>query len=237
MHVLLVEDDEPLAEALRDGLGRFGYRVDWVGTGRAALAAAPAEMVLLDLGLPDGDGLDVCRTLRGRGDVPIIVISGRTDETERIVGLEMGADDYVTKPFGLREVVARMRAVARRARPGDGWPGAPESGQDGNGAGRPAVPGLDRHGRLGIDRRARRVYADDREVTVTPKEYDLLAYLAEDDGALLTRESIMRAVWDANWFGPTKTLDAHVGALRRKLGEVARIETVRGVGFRLVVTP
>jgi two-component system, OmpR family, response regulator RegX3 len=274
MRVLLVEDDELIAESLQQGLGRYGYRVEWVRTGEEALAAAPSEMVLLDLGLPDRDGLDVCRTLRTRGDVPIIMISGRTDETERVVGLEVGADDYVTKPFGIREVIARMRAVARRTRPigaDAAWPGpavaagataearaaedTSTAGVDSHGefgAGRhdgfrsgrhggssiarPGRRGVERHGGLSIDRRTRRVYVDDRETAVTPKEYDLLAFLAEDAGALFTRERIMQSVWDANWFGPTKTLDAHVGTLRRKLGEVVRIETVRGVGYRLVVT-
>lgn len=118
MRVLLVEDDEPVAESLRRGLIRYGFEVDWVTTGAAALAhSAPYDVVLLDLGLPDTDGLDVCRALRARGDVPIIVISARSDETDRVVGLELGADDYVSKPFGVREVIARIRAVMRRAQP------------------------------------------------------------------------------------------------------------------------
>jgi DNA-binding response OmpR family regulator len=222
VRVLLVEDDEPVAESLRRGLVRYGFEVDWVTTGRAALRAGPADLVLLDLGLPDTDGLDVCRRLRARGDVPIIVISARSDETDRVVGLEIGADDYVTKPFGVREVIARIRAVMRRVRP-------PLDEQE------RAEP--DRYGRLAVDRRARRVYLDGAEVPLTPKEYDLLAFLTEEPGALMTREQIMEAVWDANWFGPTKTLDVHVAALRRKLAGAVAVETVRGVGFRLVVAP
>jgi two-component system, OmpR family, response regulator RegX3 len=171
-------------------------------------------MVLVDLGLPDMDGLDVCRELRARGDVPIIVISARADEVDKVVGLEIGADDYVSKPFGVREVIARMRAVLRRVRSAE-----PE----------PAT------GRLEIDRRARRVFVDGAEISLAPKEHDLLAFLAEAPGAAFTREQIMEAVWDENWFGPTRTLDVHIGALRRKLGDAATIETVRGVGFRLVL--
>jgi two-component system, OmpR family, response regulator RegX3 len=218
MRVLLVEDDEPVAESLIRGLARYGFDVEWVRTGAEALAAGPAEVVLVDLGLPDMDGLDVCRELRARGDVPIIVISARADEIDKVVGLEIGADDYVSKPFGVREVIARMRAVLRRVRPPRTEPESVESG------------------RLSIDRRARRVLVDGIEISLTPKEHDLLAFLAEVPGAAVTREQIMEAVWDENWFGPTKTLDVHVGSLRRKLGDAATIETVRGVGFRLVLS-
>jgi two-component system response regulator RegX3 len=222
VHVLLVEDDEPVAQSLRRGLTRYGFQVDWVTTGAAALAhPEPYDVVLLDLGLPDTDGLDVCRALRERGDVPIIVISARSDETDRVVGLELGADDYVTKPFGVREVIARIRAVMRRTHPRDA-------------AARPAGP--DRYGpSLTIDRKAARVRLAGEEVALTPKEYDLLAFLTEEPGALMSREQIMEAVWDANWFGPTKTLDVHVAALRRKLAGAVGIEAVRGVGFRLEI--
>ena len=218
--MLLVEDDQPIADSLRRGLVRYGYEVTWVRTGTEALAVESADIVLLDLGLPDMDGLDVCRELRARGDVPIIVISARADEVDRVVGLEIGADDYVSKPFGVREVIARIRAVLRRVRPAE--PTSPTEG---------ALAG----GRLVIDRRARRVHLDGAELALSPKEYDLLSFLAEAPGAAMTREQIMEAVWDANWFGPTKTLDVHIGALRRKLGDAVVVETVRGVGFRLVV--
>ncbi|MFB9440397.1 response regulator transcription factor [Streptomyces showdoensis] len=226
MRVLLVEDDEPVAESLLRGLNRYGFAVEWVTTGGAALDhEGPYDVVLLDLGLPDTDGLDVCRALRERSDVPIIVISARSDETDRVVGLELGADDYVSKPFGVREVIARIRAVMRRAQP---RPSIPAGGQ--------AAAVQDRYGaRLTLDRRAARVRLDGEEVALTPKEYDLLAFLTEEPGALMSREQIMEAVWDANWFGPTKTLDVHVAALRRKLAGAISIEAVRGVGFRLVV--
>jgi DNA-binding response OmpR family regulator len=215
-----VEDDEPVAESLRRGLIRYGFEVDWVTTGAAALAhSAPYDVVLLDLGLPDTDGLDVCKALRLRGNVPIIVISARSDETDRVVGLEIGADDYVSKPFGVREVIARIRAVMRRVQP-------PAD----------AAAGPDRYGpRLTLDRKAARVRLDGTEVALAPKEYDLLAFLTEEPGALMSREQIMEAVWDANWFGPTKTLDVHVAALRRKLAGAITIEAVRGVGFRLEI--
>ncbi|MFF6980398.1 response regulator transcription factor [Streptomyces sp. NPDC008343] len=219
MRVLLVEDDEPVAESLRRGLLRYGFEVAWVTTGSAALSHDdPYDVVLLDLGLPDTDGLDVCKALRRRGDVPIIVISARSDETDRVVGLELGADDYVSKPFGVREVIARIRAVMRRARPRTS-----------------AETGPDHYGRLTVDRKAARVRLDGTEVALAPKEYDLLAFLTEEPGALMSREQIMEAVWDANWFGPTKTLDVHVAALRRKLAGAITIEAVRGVGFRLEI--
>ncbi len=217
VRVLLVEDDDAVAESLTRGLTRYGFDVQWVRTGGEALRAEVGDVVLLDLGLPDVDGLDVCRELRARSDLPIIVISARADETDRGGGLEIGADVYVSNPLGVREVIARMRAVLRRVRPAT----APAE---------EAPPG-----RLAIDRRARRVHVDGAEVALTPKEYDLLAFLAEAPGAAFTREQIMEAVWDANWFGPTKTLDVHVGALRRKLGDAVAVETVRGVGFRLVL--
>ncbi|MFE9649477.1 response regulator transcription factor [Streptomyces sp. NPDC006365] len=225
MRVLLVEDDEPIAQSLRRGLMRYGFEVAWVTTGGAALAHEDEyDVVLLDLGLPDTDGLDVCKALRERGDVPIIVISARSDETDRVVGLELGADDYVSKPFGVREVIARIRAVMRRVQPRTESTAA-------NGGGGP-----DRYGpRLTIDRKAARVRLDGEEVPLAPKEYDLLAFLTQEPGALMSREQIMEAVWDANWFGPTKTLDVHVAALRRKLAGAIAIEAVRGVGFRLEI--
>lgn len=219
MRVLLVEDDDPIALSLTQGLHRHGYQVDRVSTGAAALAAAPADVVLLDLGLPDVDGLDVCRELRARTDVPIIVITARADEVDTVAGLEVGADDYVAKPFGVREVIARIRAVLRRTRRDD----VPDD----------TAPEEQRLGGIALDRRARRVHVDDEEVALTPKEFDLLALLAESPGAVFTREHLIEAVWDEQWFGSTRTLDVHVSALRRKFGAAITVSTVRGVGFRL----
>ncbi len=214
MRVLVVEDDDSIAVPLVKGLEREGFLVERVATGAAALAAAPTDMVLLDLGLPDIDGYEVCRRLRAASDVPIIVVTARGQEVDRVIGLELGADDYLVKPFGLRELVARIRAVARRS----------ES--------RAAVPDVRGVGGVELDTRTRRVSVEGDEVDLTRKEFDLLALLMEEPGAIRTRDEIMETVWDAHWYGPTKTLDVHIAALRRKLGDPTLIETVRGVGFR-----
>ncbi len=215
MRVLLVEDDDAIAAPLEEGLEREGLEVERVATGHGALAAADADLVLLDLGLPDLDGLEVCRQLRARSSVPVIVITARGEEIDRVVGLELGADDYIVKPFGFRELMARIRAVTRRV--------------TGAGSGATSV----RLGELEVDFRARRVTVAGAEVELTRKEFDLLALLIADPGALRTRQEILESVWDEHWYGPTKTLDVHIAALRKKLGDPALIETVRGVGFRM----
>jgi DNA-binding response OmpR family regulator len=220
MRLLVVEDDQAIGEPLVRGLERSGFEVDHVTTGRAALdAASAADLVLLDLGLPDLDGYEVCRRLRERSAVPIIVVTSRGDEGDRVLGLEIGADDYVVKPFGIRELVARVRAVARRT------------------VDEPQPQGPQRIGSLEIDRRTRRVHVEDREVALAPKEFDLLSLLAEDPGAVVSRQRIMDEVWDPHWYGPTKTLDVHVASLRKKLGDPGWIETVRSVGFRVAELP
>lgn len=215
MRVLLVEDDDAIAEPLAQGLVREGLEVERVATGHAALAAEGADLVLLDLGLPDLDGLEVCRQLRARSDVPVIVITARGEELDRVLGLELGADDYMVKPFGFRELMARIRAVTRRSA----------------GSGSPQAVVL--LGDLEVDLRARRVTLAGVEVELTRKEYDLLAVLVADPGAVRTRQEILESVWDEHWYGPTKTLDVHIAALRKKLGHPTLIETVRGVGFRM----
>ena len=213
--LLVVEDDDAIAAALAEGLEREGFAVDRVRTGSEAIAAPPADLVLLDLGLPDLEGTEVCRRLRDRSEVPIIVLTARGDELNRVMLLELGADDYVVKPFGFRELVARIRAVRRRA------------------AVTPAAPAaVQRIGILTIDRRARRAFVGDDEVHLTPKEFDLLAALAEDPGAVHRREDLIAEVWDEHWWGPTKTLDVHVASLRKKLGDARWISAVRGVGYR-----
>ncbi len=225
MRVLLVEDDPAVASGVRDGLTINGYTVDHVSNGTAALAAVASEpvpdIVLLDLGLPDVDGQDVCRSIRSDSQIPIIVISARGDEVDKVVGLELGADDYLAKPFGIRELIARIRAVTRRSSGGAGSPTAPQ------------VSGQQQIGSLLIDRRAQRVYLADEEVTLTAKEFALLSFLAEDPGAVCRRTDILNQVWETDWYGPTKTVDAHVASIRKKLGEAKWIESVRGVGFRL----
>ncbi len=218
MRLLIVEDDSTIAEPLTTGLRREGFEVELVGTGAAALAAGDHDLVLLDLGLPDLDGRVVCRELRERSAVPIIVVTARSDEIDRVTLLELGADDYVVKPFGFRELVARIRAVLRRT--------AADRGQAST-ATRIEV------GLLQIDVRTRSVSYDGRSVSLTPKEHDLLVYLARDPDTVHTREKIMSDVWDENWWGSTKTLDVHIASLRRKLAPDV-IETVRGIGFRLV---
>jgi two-component system response regulator RegX3 len=215
VRVLVVEDDDHIAEPLVAGLRRFGFEPVRVTTGTAALAVADPEVILLDLGLPDMDGVDLCRQLRARSAVPILVITARGEEADRVVGLEMGADDYLVKPFGFRELVARIRAVLRR------------TGSLGD------IDHEQRVGALSIDRRRRTVRIDDSEVALTRKEFDLLAVLADEPGIVVTRQQLLEEVWDPHWYGPTKTIDVHVASLRKKLGDPGWIETVRGVGLRL----
>jgi two-component system response regulator RegX3 len=233
MRLLLIEDDDRIAGPLTEGLGRYGFTVDRVRTGAAGLAdaAASPDLVLLDLGLPDMDGLDVCRSLRARSPIPIIMITARGEEADRVAGLELGADDYMAKPFGVRELVARIRAVTRRT---GALPAVPTE-PDVTSAIPAAAPAPQRLGPLQIDRRTRQVRLDGKEVALSPREFDLLAYLAQDPGAVHSRQQIMDAVWDPHFFGPTKTLDAHVAELRRKLGDAGWITTARGVGFRLTI--
>jgi DNA-binding response OmpR family regulator len=214
--ILVVEDDEGVAEPLVEGLEMEGYTVERARTGAEALAAALPDLVLLDLGLPDLDGREVCRRLRARTQVPIIVVTARGDEIDRVLLLELGADDYVVKPFGFRELVARIHAVRRRV---DAAPDRPADHQQ--------------LGPLAIDRGARRVRLAGEEVDLTPKEFDLLAYLADAPSQVRRREDIVAHVWDEHWWGPTKTLDVHVASLRRKLGDPRWITTLRGVGYRL----
>jgi DNA-binding response OmpR family regulator len=219
--VLLVEDDESIAEPLVEGLARYGIHAEHVATGAAALAAAPADMVLLDLGLPDIDGIDICRQLRRTGNIPLIMLTARGDEADRILGLELGADDYLPKPFSVRELVARMRAVNRRTRPSAGATAAQ----------------VRRIGPLTIDHRTREARLHGHLLSLAPKEYDLLVLLAADPGAVVDRRHILEAVWETNFFGRGKTLDFHVAGLRRKLGDPRWIENRRSVGFRLVLPP
>jgi DNA-binding response OmpR family regulator len=220
--VLLVEDEASIAEPFAAMLARSGFRTALAATGTDAIAFEAEQhpdVVLLDLGLPDIDGRDVCRRIRAESDVPIIMVTASGAVTDRVVGLELGADDYVVKPFVVHEVVARIRAVMRRTHRRAG--GRPIEVQD-----------------LRIDPRTRRAWRGQSEVELTRKEFDLLVRLAADAGSVVTRETLMSDVWDENWFGSTKTLDVHVGWLRRKLGDDPEdphyIRTVRGVGFLLI---
>ena len=216
MNVLLVEDDDAIASSLIAGLKSSGMTVRRVSRGEDALRAELPDVVLLDVGLPDIDGFEVCRRLRTTSQVPVIMLTARDEEIDRVFGLDIGADDYVTKPFGLRELIARIRAVTRRS-------GA--SGETEN-----SLIIVDP---LQIDKLTRRAMLHSEELVLTTKEFDLLAYLAERPGIVHRRNDILESVWDTNWYGPTKTLDAHIAAVRRKLGDHRWIQAVRGVGFRL----
>jgi DNA-binding response OmpR family regulator len=221
--LLLVEDDPAIGEQLAEALAAQGHGVHWARSGRAALdriaRTGGVDLVLLDLGLPDVDGTAVCRQLRSAlSDTVIVMLTARTEEIDVVLGLEAGADDYLTKPFRLVELIARVRAHLRRGGTG------------------PAPAPLVQVGALCVDPASRRATVDGRDVPLRPKEFDLLFVLAADAGRALTRERLMADVWDENWHGSTKTLDMHVLALRRKLsaagltGEV--ISTLRGFGYR-----
>jgi DNA-binding response OmpR family regulator len=214
VRLLIVEDEDAIAVPLAEGLRREGFDVERAATGEEALAAPPSDLVLLDIRLPDLDGYEVCRRLRKRTDVPIIMVTARGEEVDRVVGLELGADDYLVKPYGLRELVARIRAVMRRL-------DAPAGG------GVLCVDGLE------LDVPARRAILEGRELALTQREFDLLALLLSEPGTVFNRDRIFEMVWGTRWFGSPKTIDVHVAALRKKLRDPGWIENVRGVGFRL----
>ncbi|WP_448006758.1 response regulator transcription factor [Agromyces bauzanensis] len=221
MRVLLIEDDAAIAAGILDALRQAGFEAAHAATGTAGLEAVEggdADLVLLDLGLPDVDGVEVCRRICATSTLPVIVVSARGDEFDRVLALEMGADDYLVKPFGFRELAARIRAVTRRIAQGET-------------AATPSPPSRT-FGPLMLDVRSRRVSLDGEPVHLTAKEFELLEYLTSDPGAVMRRSDILRDVWGTSWYGTTKTLDAHVAAIRKKLGDAGWIEAVRGVGFR-----
>jgi two-component system, OmpR family, response regulator RegX3 len=220
--ILVVEDEASISEPFAEALRRAGFEPLLTGTAAGALRLAEEaepDLVMLDLALPDGDGRDVCRELRRRSDVPIVMLTARGTEMDKIVGLELGADDYVVKPFSAAEVISRIRAVLRRSSRREEQPEEPI-----------AVAELE------LDPGARIARLRGAELDLSRKEFDLLAELMRHAGQVVSREDLMARVWDVNWFGSTKTLDVHIGWLRRKLGddpnEPTYIETVRGVGFR-----
>jgi two-component system response regulator RegX3 len=222
--ILLIEDEDSIAEPLAAALGREGFEVERAATADAGLDAFGArapDLVLLDVMLPDGDGRDVLRQIRASSGTPVVMLTARGEEVDRVLGLELGADDYVTKPFSAAELVARIRAVLRRAS------AAPASGSE---AGELAVGDV----RMNLDTHAATRGGEPLDLTV--KEFEVLRLLLERAGRLVRRGELMDEVWDPNWFGSTKTLDVHVSALRRKLGDDPAapryIHTVRGVGFR-----
>jgi two-component system response regulator RegX3 len=220
--ILVVEDEQAIRDPLATALSREGFEVEVAGTAAEAVELAGRvgpDLVLLDLMLPDGSGYDVCREIRKSSEVAVIMLTARGEEADRVVGLELGADDYVVKPFSAREVIARIRAVLRRS----------------EGRAEPAAGALEIGG-LGLDPERRSVELDGEPVELSRKEFELLERLMRDAGAVITREQLIEDVWDMNWFGSTKTLDVHVSSLRKKLGDSPEaprfIHTVRGVGFR-----
>ncbi|MFC1414836.1 response regulator transcription factor [Streptacidiphilus sp. N1-12] len=236
MRLLLVEDDDHVAAALVAVLSKHGFEVRHARTGNEALDAlvpdgrGPYRVVLLDLGLPDRDGFEVCGQIRRRGGIPVIMVTARSDINSRIHGLNLGADDYVVKPYDMGELLARIHAVARRG-------AAPVPAAAGD---RPRVADatadlLVRSFGLRLDTAARRALVHDRDVPLTRKEYDLLALLAQSPGVVIRREQIISEVWRSSWEGTARTLEVHIASLRHKLAVPALIETVRGIGYRLVV--
>jgi two-component system response regulator RegX3 len=222
LRILVVEDEEAISEPLVESLRRDGFEAEVAGTvesAREALQGRPPDLVLLDVMLPDGDGRDLAREIRRDSDVPIIMLTARGEEIDRVLGLELGADDYVVKPFSSRELTARIRAIMRR--------GATQ---------RRSTP--IEIGDIRLDQASRTVTRGGRPVELAAKEFDLLNLLMSNAGQVIRREQIMDEVWDPHWFGPTKTLDVHISWLRKKLendpSKPRYITTIRGVGFRFL---
>jgi len=216
--VLVVEDEEAIASLVCAYLERDGYRMIWARTGAEGLAAFERELpqlIVLDIGLPDTDGFDLCRQLRARGSVPIIMLTARDEEADRVAGLEVGADDYIAKPFSPRELVARIKAVLRRSEP--------------------TVPGDTLVlGDVVVDRSAREVSVAGEQVELRMREFDLLSYLLENKGIVVSRDQLLDRVWGLDYPGGTRTVDVHVAQLRSKLGRPALIRTIRGIGYKAV---
>ncbi len=216
--ILIVEDEQAIAELLRGYLRREGFEAVWASSGEQALEELPrhpVRLVILDIGLPGIDGFEVCRRLRSRTAIPILVLSAREDEVDRVAGLEAGADDYVVKPFSPRELVARVKAILRRARDGGATDDALAAGD------------------VRLDRRSRSVTVGGAAVELTGREFELLAALLAHPGAVLSRERLLELAWQGEFPGGTRTVDVHVAQLRAKLGRPELIRTVRGAGYKL----
>jgi DNA-binding response OmpR family regulator len=221
--VLVVEDEASIASFVSLYLKNAGYGVHTASTGQDALAHVAAEqtdLIVLDLMLPDIDGIEVCRRIRQRSDVPILMLTARDEDVDKIIGLEVGADDYMTKPFNPRELVARVKSILRRS--------TPER--------REAQSSQLRHGDLLIDAGRREVRVGDQEIQLAPKEFDLLWELLDHRGLVLTRDQLLERVWGYTFAGDTRTVDVHVRQLRRKLGDASPIVTVWGVGYKVSPT-
>jgi two-component system alkaline phosphatase synthesis response regulator PhoP len=218
--VLVVEDESSIASFISLYLKNAGYGVRAVGTGADALAQVEAEqpaLIVLDLMLPDIDGIEVCRRIRQRRDVPILMLTARDEDIDKIIGLEVGADDYMTKPFNPRELVARVKSILRRSAP----------------AARDMESAQIHHGDLSIDAGRREVHVGDEEIQLAPKEFDLLWELLDHRGLVLTRDQLLERVWGYTFAGDTRTVDVHVRQLRRKLCDASPIVTVWGVGYKV----
>ncbi|MDQ2983948.1 MAG: response regulator transcription factor [Actinomycetota bacterium] len=216
--LLLVEDEQSIGTLVRGYLQRLGYNVVWVRTGEEGLAELdrhPVRIVVLDIRLPGMDGFDVCREIRSRSSVPIVMVTARDEEPDRVAGLELGADDYITKPFSPRELAARIKAVLRRT---EGHPGDDELSI----------------GDVIVRREQREVIVGEEPVALTSKEFDLLAFLMDNVGLVRSREQLLDRVWGMSYPGGTRTVDVHVAQLRRKLGRPDLIRTVRGAGYKAV---
>jgi DNA-binding response OmpR family regulator len=217
--ILLVEDEPSVGELVRGYLARDGYRVLWVRSGEDGLVELDRHqlrLVILDIGLPGMDGFEVCRAIRGRSRVPILMLSARDEEPDRVVGLEVGADDYLTKPFSPRELAARIKAILRRADP-------------------PPTDDVVSLGDVTLNRETHEVTSAGSPVDLTAKEFDLLAYFLSNPGAVLSRDVLLDRVWGVEYPGGTRTVDVHVAQLRRKLGRPKLIRTLRGSGYKAVV--
>jgi len=242
MQVLLIEDDSRLAAALAELLRLHGMRVDHAGTAQEALEriSGRTEAVVLDLGLPDRDGFEVCRRIRERYDVPILMATARSDLASRVHGLNLGADDFLVKPFDFRELIARMHAVTRRQRRLPVGVAGPDGGQDSSSVGpaldpdRPATGApIIASAELTVFPQQRLVLRAGEPVSLTRKEFDLLALLCREPGVVFRREQIVSEVWHSMWTGMHRSLEVHVAAVRSKTGDPGLIQTVRGVGYRL----
>ena len=218
--ILVVEDETSIASFVTAYLRNAGYAVRSASSAQAALgelASKLPELIILDLNLPDGDGVELCRRIRKSSDVPILMLTARDEDIDKIIGLEVGADDYMTKPFNPRELVARVKSVLRRA--------APER--------RRSETAELRHGELTINSGKREVYVGDEEIRLAPKEFDLLWELLDHRGIVLTRDQLLERVWGYTFAGDTRTVDVHVRQIRRKLGDASPIVTVWGVGYKV----
>lgn len=213
MHILIVEDEQSIAEPLAAGLNRDGFQTTIVNYGSTAIQSLGSkDLIILDLGLPDMDGIEVLKQIRKMSDIPIIILTARGDEMDRVIGLELGADDYVVKPFSLRELITRVKVISKRR----------------------SSSSIIQTSRLTLDRGRREVTVDGNLIELSNKEFDVLAILVEEPGRVVPRQEFFSRIWDTNWFGSGKTLDVHINWLRKKLGDGNWIETVRGIGYRFV---